>query len=89
MLCHDPRISDDRSVKVETENPALVFVEMCPMLPDWGLVARWANYCDEPVRAVVEHADGTVSLLSDVSIVDGTIRGQQSGDVFRGSEIRR
>ena len=52
MLCHDPRVSNDRSHKVETENPALVLAEYrvsVEMPIDWELVARQADECDELV----------------------------------------
>jgi hypothetical protein len=32
---------------------------------------------------VVEHSDGTVSLLANVDHIDGTVRGRRAGDVFR------
>lgn len=56
MLCHDPRISNDRSHKVETGNTALIAAEMaCQAFPEcrfgmaWDNVAASADYCDEPV----------------------------------------
>jgi hypothetical protein len=36
-----------------------------------------------PREVVVEHSDGTVSLLQDVALVGGTIRGRRADDVFR------
>lgn len=56
MLCHDPRTSNDRDDKRETENPALIQVELArQMFPDasvdWEDVARRADHCDWPVAA--------------------------------------
>jgi hypothetical protein len=36
-----------------------------------------------PREVVVEHSDGTVSLFSQVEVIDGTIRARRAGDVFR------
>ncbi len=36
-----------------------------------------------PREVVVEHADGTVSLLANVDLIDGNIRGRRAGDIFR------
>ncbi len=37
-----------------------------------------------PREVVVDHGDGTVSLLQDIALVDGKkIRGRRAGDVFR------
>lgn len=49
MLCHDPRISTDRSHKVETENPALMLGEIHRdfLTVDWDKVAEQADLCDE------------------------------------------
>lgn len=54
MLCHDPRISNDRSSKVETQNAALMITERirqyAPMKEiDWEKVAEQADYGDEIV----------------------------------------
>lgn len=54
MLCHDPRISDDRDQKVETENPSLVAAEMYrgdegDTKIRWDVVAAMAEYADLPV----------------------------------------
>jgi ATP-dependent Clp protease ATP-binding subunit ClpX len=40
-----------------------------------------------PREVVIDHGDGTVSLLQDASISDGVIRGRLAGDVFRASEL--
>lgn len=55
MLCHDPRISDDPTVKVETTNPALILAEMArEMFPDrevvWSDAAAAADYCEQAYR---------------------------------------
>lgn len=55
MLCHDPRISNDASHKVETENPALMAVEFARQAfpdfdVDWLSAAVLADYCEQPVR---------------------------------------
>lgn len=52
MLCHDPRISDDRNKKVKTNNTSLVNAEMFRRKwpnhkIDWNKVARFADQCDE------------------------------------------
>jgi hypothetical protein len=53
MLCHDPRISDDREQKIETQNPVLMLAEaqrdMYPSGIDWDKVKLQADYCDQPV----------------------------------------
>jgi hypothetical protein len=36
-----------------------------------------------PREVVVEHGDGTVSLLANVSFIEGVVRGRRAGDVFR------
>jgi hypothetical protein len=51
MRCHDPRISNVRSEKRETENPALAMAEVTRQLYpereiDWEDVARSADECD-------------------------------------------
>jgi hypothetical protein len=67
MLCHDPRISNDRSQKIETKNPALILAEQYrgsderPV--DWEVVAQQADECDELVdittwRPVYPDLDG-------------------------------
>lgn len=68
MLCHDPRVSNDRSSKVETHNPALVLAEQGrrqhPTIEiDWDKVAQQADECDELVdistgRPVYPDLDG-------------------------------
>lgn len=55
MLCHDPRISDDRNKKVKTNNTSLVNAEMFRRKwpnhkIDWNKVARFADQCDELVE---------------------------------------
>lgn len=37
---------------------------------------------DADRKAVVEHADGTVSYLTDVDKINGTVRAERLGDVF-------
>jgi hypothetical protein len=54
MLCHDPRISNDRSEKRETENAVLIWAEhQRQAFPnrdiDWDEIARSADYLDWPV----------------------------------------
>jgi hypothetical protein len=44
---------------------------------DRGRAPRW------PREVVVEHDDGTVSLLADVSVTAGTVRARRAGDRFR------
>jgi hypothetical protein len=61
MLCHDPRISNDRNRKVDTDNVALIQAEMARSganvgLPanaeiDWDVVAEAADHYDWPVDA--------------------------------------
>jgi hypothetical protein len=54
MRCHDPRIWNDRSKKVETENAALISIEWCLLLygsefashVDWEVIARRADKYD-------------------------------------------
>jgi hypothetical protein len=36
-----------------------------------------------PREVVVEHDDGTVSLLANVDVSAGTVRCRRAGDVFR------
>jgi hypothetical protein len=36
-----------------------------------------------PREVVVERDDGTVSLLADASVVDGTVRARRADDVIR------
>jgi hypothetical protein len=36
-----------------------------------------------PREVVVEHGDGTVSLLANVAVSEGTVRNRRAGDVFR------
>lgn len=55
MLCHDPRLTDDRKKKIKTNNPALVNAETFRRAwpnhkIDWDKVARYANQCDELVK---------------------------------------
>jgi hypothetical protein len=55
MLCHDPRISNDRSEKTETENPVLIAVELVrQMFPDhearWEEVVEQADAADWPAK---------------------------------------
>lgn len=57
MKCHDPRLSDDRDEKGETDNPALIVAEVKRKFnPDvdvcWLSVAIEADYCDEPVAGL-------------------------------------
>ncbi len=52
MLCHDPRLTDDRKKKIKTNNPALVNAETFRRAwpnhkIDWAKVAQYANQCDE------------------------------------------
>lgn len=50
MLCHDPRISNDRTHKVETNNATLMVAEILTRrgrFVDWGVVARVARYADD------------------------------------------
>jgi hypothetical protein len=54
MLCHDPRISDDREHRVETDNPVLIAAELqrvCyPELEiSWERVTKMADISDEPM----------------------------------------
>jgi len=51
---------------------------------DHGQVhARFAMQTTWPRKVVVEHQDGTVSLLSKTNLVDGTVRAHRAGDIFR------
>ena len=55
MLCHDPRISNQRDNRVETDNVALISVELQRQkYPgaeiDWESVAATANFCDERIE---------------------------------------
>ena len=55
ILCHDPRLTDDRKKKIKTDNPALVNAEMFRRAwpnhkIDWNKVARYADQCDELVK---------------------------------------
>lgn len=65
MLCHDPRISNDREHKVETTNPALIMAEMLRQQYEtedgraagwqgirWDYIAEQANIADEPVELI-------------------------------------
>lgn len=53
MLCHDPRLSNDRSHSIETNNPALMLAETIRREIgreiDWERVADEADACDWPV----------------------------------------
>jgi hypothetical protein len=55
VKCHDPRISNDRTDKVETANTALVLAERLiangydPAAIDWDRVALQADRCDQPL----------------------------------------
>lgn len=53
MRCHDPRISNDRDHKVETDNPALRMGELLRVrhhkILDWDVIAKQATIWDERV----------------------------------------
>lgn len=54
MLCHDPRVSNDRSEKRETDNAILILVEHTrqsyPAAElDWDRIADAADHLDWPV----------------------------------------
>lgn len=68
MLCHDPRISNDRSVLVETDNPALISAKYGSMIfphleVDWETVAARADYCDAPANLTEDMAHAAVDML--------------------------
>lgn len=54
MMCHDPRISNDRSDKRATTNAALMMAEgrirngLTPDRIDWDEIATGADICDLP-----------------------------------------
>jgi hypothetical protein len=54
MLCHDPRVSNDRSEKHETDNLILILVEQTRQAHptaelDWDKIAEAADHIDWPV----------------------------------------
>lgn len=59
MMCHDPRRSENRDEKVETDNPVLVGIELIrreqPTAKiDWADVVRAADHCDEVVDCLLQ-----------------------------------
>lgn len=54
MLCHDPRVSNVRWAKRETENNALILADIQTRQGgdvDWDEVADAADQCDWPLGA--------------------------------------
>jgi hypothetical protein len=67
LLAHDPRASNDRKVKIETFNLALIDAELKIRdgdEVDWNIVASLADHCDNVAGTSRDRAKRGFSLRS-------------------------